>query len=468
METQERVEREINLMELFWNLLLGWRQIICLGIIFALLLGGMKYFMSARSYKAAQNLNIEEIKEEMEEEELDKLADAEQMQIRIDDYEKYMEKSALMKINPYEKPVLELQYYVESDYIINYTKDSKRDYTNEVASLYCNYISGGDVAQKVIEKAGLTITKEDFRELLSVSQNLGTFYVSVSYSEIDKLQEISNVVKSLLEEKSTELQKIGAHTLQVVNESQNIVVDTALIDRKSAMTASISSLKTQLQTAKTAMTAEQTAAFEADIEELRGEKEEEEEAPGFSIKFVILGALVGMFLACAWIACKMLFTAKLQNSEEIRSMYGIRLLGEVAASSEKKRFLSVIDKQILAVKNRKKKSLSVDKQIKVVSANIALSCKQQGIDCIYLTGSEYEKLDVSVLDKIKKELSAQKIKVKEGENISYDAASLQAGIETGNILFVEQKGQSIYDEIYREINLAKEQKGNILGAVVIA
>ena len=32
METQERTEREIDLIELFWKVLLGWRQIICIGI----------------------------------------------------------------------------------------------------------------------------------------------------------------------------------------------------------------------------------------------------------------------------------------------------------------------------------------------------------------------------------------------------------------------------------------------------
>ena len=119
------------------------------------------------------------------------------------------------------------------------------------------------------------------------------------------------------------------------------------------------------------------------------------------------------------------------------------------------------------MKNRKKKFLPLEKQIKVVAANIALSCKQEGIDCIYMTGSEYEKADAAILERMKKALSEQKIKVRDGENISYDAASLQVCIETGNIVFVEQKGQSIYDEIYHEINLAKEQKGNILGAVVL-
>ena len=463
METQERVEREINLAELFWNVLLGWRQIICFGVVFAVLLGGMKFVMNVRSSQSLQDINVEEAKEELEEEELNKIEDAKQMQIRIDDYEKYMEKSPLMQINPYQKPVQELQYYVKSDYIINYTKDRERDYTTEVASLYRNYIMGGEMVQKVIDSAGLSINKEDLGELLQVtpSSEQGTFYINM-----EKLQEISDVVKSLLEQKSTELQKVGSHSLELISESQNVVVDTTLIDRKSNMTTSMTTLKTQLQTMKTAMTPQQTAIFEAEMEEIRGEKETEEES-GFSIKYVILGTIVGMFLACAWIACRMLFTARLQSSEEIRSMYGIRLLGEVSASSDKKRFMSVIDKKILAVKNRRKKYLPLEKQIKVVAASIALSCKQEGIDCVYMTGSEYEKADAAVLERIKKELSDQKIKVRDGENISYDAASLQACIETGNIVFVEQKGQSIYDEIYREINLAKEQKGNILGAVVL-
>ena len=48
MEVQERVDREINLVELFWQFLLSWRQIICFGIIFAVLLGGLKYVRDVR------------------------------------------------------------------------------------------------------------------------------------------------------------------------------------------------------------------------------------------------------------------------------------------------------------------------------------------------------------------------------------------------------------------------------------
>lgn len=270
-----------------------------------------------------------------------------------------------------------------------------------------------------------------------------------------------------MEQKSLELQKIGSHTLEVINESQNVVVDTALIERRETIANTVNSLKSQLQSIKNGMSDEQTAIFKAELEEIRGEKVDDLEEPGFSVKFVILGVLVGIFLTCAWIICKMLFAVKLQEPGEVRSMFGIRLFGEISISSEKKRFLSVIDKWILAIKNRRKKSMSMEKQIKVISANIALSCRQQGIECIYMTGSEYEKMDTEVLGKIKKELSVHGVKVKEGENIFYDAVSLQKGIEVGNILLVEQKGLSIYDEILNEINLVAEQKGNILGAVVL-
>ncbi len=84
-----------------------------------------------------------------------------------------------------------------------------------------------------------------------------------------------------------------------------------------------------------------------------------------------------------------------------------------------------------------------------------------------MTGSEFEKADATVLAMLKQELSTQGIQVKEGGNIFYDVESLKQGTEIGNILFVEQKGESIYDEISNELNLANEQKNNIVGFVVL-
>ena len=109
----------------------------------------------------------------------------------------------------------------------------------------------------------------------------------------------------------------------------------------------------------------------------------------------------------------------------------------------------------------------MEQQIKIIAANIALSCRQQKIDCIYMTGSEYENVNADILNLLKKELSSQNVKLKEGGSIYYDTESLKQSSEIGNIVLVEQKELSIYDEISHELNLAKEQNTYILGAIVL-
>lgn len=469
METQERMEREINLLELFWNILLGWRQIICFGLLFAILLGGVKYARDTRAYQAAQNMDKEQEEEALTEEELEQVTEAKELTAQMAEYENYMEESAWMQIDPYKEPRLTLQYYVKSDYVINYTRDNVHDYTGDVVSAYGNYASSGEMSNKIIEEAGLSISQEDFSELRSVDMDGTTLVITIAYPQEEKLAAIEESVQKQISKKESEFQQIGSHKMVFLGGTQDFVVDQDLIDRKSVVVDTVTRLKGQVDNLKTNMTEPQLNLLKNDKEEEAGEKEEENliPKPGFSVKYAVLGAVFGIFLVCVWIVCKMLFTARLQSSEEIRNLYGMRLLGEIEVPSKQSRFLPGIDAKLLAVKNRRKKKLSPDQQIKMTSANIALSCKQQGIDHIYLTGSEYEKADKKVLESLKQELSAQGVQIQEGGNIFYDAESLKQGTAIGHLLFVEQIRQSIYDEISNELNLAREQKTNILGIVVL-
>lgn len=183
MGTQDRMEREINLAELLWNILFSWRQIICCGIIFAILLSGMKYVQDSRSYRAAQNKDTEQEEVLLTVEEAKQVEDAEILMKRIGEFQNYLETSELMQIDPYKKPVVELQYYVESDYTYNYTQDNQSDYTGDLMSLYYNYIRSGEMSKKVIEEAKLTITQADFSELCYVSQNGRTMSVMLTWTE---------------------------------------------------------------------------------------------------------------------------------------------------------------------------------------------------------------------------------------------------------------------------------------------
>lgn len=464
MEVQENMEREINLIELFWNILFRWRQILCFFVCFSVLISGAKYAGDIIKYKAAQNVEAEEI--ELTSEEQEQVEAAKGMIERIENYEQYLNESVLMQLDPYAKPVIDLQYYVESDYTYNYTKDNHSDYTGDLMALYYNYVKSGEMSNKVIKDAELSISQADFSELCSVTLNGSTMAVAITWNDEKKLEEISKILKSELDKKEKDFQEVGSHRLKLLRESQNVIADTDLAEKKNNFSNNVTNINTQLNTLKTNMSEQQLNQLQNEVG-LEDKKLEETAQPGFPYRYMILGGCLGVFLFCCWIACKFIFEAKLQNPEEIKTFYNVRLLGEITIQPKKKRFLSVIDDRLLEIKNRRKKKLSVEQQIKMIAANISLSCKQQSIKQIYMTGSEYENMDAIILNMLKQELAAQDVQVMEGGNIFYDADSLKKGTEIRNILFVEQTGQSIYDEITNELNLAKEQKNQIIGVVVL-
>lgn len=468
MESKDKMEREINLAELFWNILFSWRQIICSALIFAILLTGIKYFRDKSTFLAAQKNDSAQEEVQLTSEEEEQIESAKIMMSRIENYQKYLDESALMQINPYEKPIIELQYYVESDYTYNYTRDNRADYTGDVMALYCNYVRSGEMSDKIIKAAKLSVSQADFSELCYAIQNGNTMAITIAWAETEKLDEISDLVKNELIQKETDFQEVGSHKLKLLRESKNVIADTDLAERKNLFSNNVANINMQLNSLKTNMSEQQLKLLQNENESGNEINEVIMDKPSINEKYMFVGLVFGLCLMCFLIVLKTIFNEKLQVSQEICDLYNIRMLGEISLQLDRKRFMSFVDNKLLEIKNRRKKKLSKEQQIKVIAANILLTCKQQKIEHIYMTGSEYEDIDTKTLDMLKAELVAQNVHVTEGENIFYDAESLKQGTEIGNLLFVEQTGKSIYDEIFNEVNLAKEYKNYIIGFVILA
>lgn len=465
MQMQERENREIDLLELFWKILFSWRQVICFGVIFAILFGGMKYVKDIRAYQVIQNDDVEE--SELSEDEMLQVSEAINLKRRMHEYENYLESSALMNTNLYEKPVVELQYYIDSDYTFNYTKESKIDYTSDLTTMYSNYITSGEMGMKIMEKVKSSVNLADISEFWSVNRDGNSIFISFTCPDENKMDDIAESIKEQLRSKEKEFQEVGIHELKLLSESENLVVDNALIDRKNAISNSIAALNTQFNNLMSVLTDEQIDLVE---KEQGGEEEVDElkiSKPKLNLKYTILGAAIGIFLVCIYIVYSMLFSADLQNSEEIRLIHNIRLLGEVEIQPKKKRLLSGIDDLLVSLKYPRKKKLTLAQQIKMIASKVSLYCKQYGTDCIYITGSDYGNVDNKFLVMLKEEMISQNIQIKEGENIFYNAESLKQGTEIGTMLFVEQVGHSIFKEITNELHLAEDQNNNILGVIVL-
>lgn len=478
-------EREISIGDLLWKLVYGWRLIIVWAVVLAVCLGGLKYVKDVRATKALSQveiISIEEKEENLSEEEKKALEDARAVQNSIAEKQDYQSRSALMRINPYAKPVVTLQYYVDTHYIMNYTQDIELDYSAEIVAAYTSYVENKGLLSNVSDTLKWEMADPYLAELISVGRRVSndsdvsdttngsgnTFVVYLTGEDEEQLKELTSAVEVAIEDyKPTLEQKIGTHDLVLVSSLTSTVVDATLMNTQTALADSITTLQTKLDT--------MTAAFSAAQKQiLEGEKEVEEESEpeervslgaSISVKYIILGAFVGIFLACVWIALRYILSNKLKGISEFEELYGLRIFGELEdKEGKKKRFLAVVDRCL--DKLRKKEQWTLEEQKELILTNLTVSCKKEAISKLFVTSSLHlTEAEKQLLETVTKELKAAGVQVVFGENIIRNAKSFEQMSEIGTVVLVEKAEQTQYKNLEKELTLCAQQGARVFGVI---
>ena len=127
--------------------------------------------------------------------------------------------------------------------------------------------------------------------------------------------------------------------------------------------------------------------------------------PVFSKKYVVLGFVMGIFLAALYLVCVEILSNKLQEAEELVRFYKLRQFGILTQNKGSKGFTGFL----LRIKYRNQKMLSADASIQLAISNIELYCKNEGIMKVFLTGSEIERVAKTTITKIVEGLAAKGI-----------------------------------------------------------
>ena len=487
------VEKVISLRELFWQIVMAWRFWIISGIIFAVLISGMHYVKGMKTYHAevAQQKAAEELEELTEEveassstdftkDELQQIQDAKSIKKAMEKSRKYLKNSVLMNIDPYQEKALVMQYYIDSDYSWNINQDIESDYTSAVTAAYAEYVKSGAITSKIKKELGLDLDEKYIEELISVDEleaevkSNSILSVQVVYTDEETLNEMATVVEACIEGQTSVISDtVGSHTLKLLSENVVTQTDSELAAQQSVAQTQLSNYRNQLNALTNVMSEEQLA--ELDITVAADTLEEEEEAdtevvvqapptkPSYSIKYLILGFLVGVLLVVLWVCAKVIFSSTLQNSEELSDLYGVRLLGCI----RKEEKVSKVDEFLLNLKNRKRKKISREAAENILISNLELACRAENIQKIFLTGTEIEHVDKAWITAFTGKMQNVGIEVVYGENVCYSAVALRDAVEIGTAVLLEQSNQSIYDEISKELKMLKEQNVRILGGICL-
>lgn len=494
MENNKKVGKfdiDIEIKDLLWEFVRRWRMIVILAVICGMALAAYQYRVdSNKTDVVTVKKTQEQLEQSMGQQDLDEVAAAVALKRQMDEKSTYMENSVLMQVNAYEENTVVLQYYVRAE---------NKEVATEVASVYRAYVNDDALAQAIIDEGNYELQPMYLAELISINKEENNLYIqaeneeesvnlnvtssakerSFSIKVIGATKEEAEIlavaVKDALQKYSAMAASIGTHQLELVGENSSIIVDQSLAELQNRNATAIKTIGNNLDKMKNEMTSDQISlyVYRTTIPTEGAENSSNgnttiQKGAQISFKHFFIGMIVGIILACGLIFVFYLFAPALRNSEEIKTLYGVKVIGLVHDSKfQKKKLFGFIDRFIEKLQNRKKKSLSYEQEIQIVCANILLDCQKNEIKEVYLTSSIGEDIPEEVRNTIAMKCEENGIHITSGNAICYDAEALKQLAQIGNVIFIEKKRNSLYDELYSEISLCKEHNIHVIGMIVL-
>lgn len=474
MEKKQKLEIDIELKDLFWEVIRNWRIIICCMLVGGILLGAVSY---VQSYKAA-NATVatptvtaktpEEVMAELNIDELERVISAVQLKAQIDAKSQYISESVLMQINPFEKNSVSLEYIFDGAEALRAMES------------YANWIENGEfLADSDAEDAMYK------SELVSVSTNMeaGVLFVTITHVDEASCVMLANEVKEALSAYTNTLTNQGiGFECRLLSELQGISVDEELHAYQDAYLKACIDDQDKLKKMKADMNGNQVKVYlhlERDVFDRGGEEEKAEaedtvvtppaepKKVSVSMSKVIIGMILGAVLAVVYIFLRYLLCGTIRVPGEMEVLYGVDLLGTVREEEKKKAAFAAVDKVIWKLEHAKEKRGSREEELKLAAASIAIQCQKYDFDTIYVTGTNLSNVAQETLEALSKEVAARGIKVASGVDVSENAESLLVASKVGNIVLVEKKRTSAYKNILKCVRACGTNHIQVLGSIIV-
>ncbi|MBQ3146659.1 MAG: hypothetical protein IJB91_02885 [Oscillospiraceae bacterium] len=324
--------------------------VLIFAVIFALLLGGWQGFKLLEAAKAPKNspAQIEDRYEKALKAYQEERAHLERQvadkQKQLDNQIAYNEESLLMKIDPLNKTVTTIHLMIsgldnEELNQMFLTETLAIDYAigriQKQYSLYWDRIT----LQKELTGTPYRGVEEKYIQevvVFSISSS-GGGYMTISVTA--ETEEISNQVAqtllhTLLEYQPTVVKNSFDHQISLVSQSTKIEIDEELEKSQNANLEKVKGYQTELAALKESLAALAEPSRDAAITTgmiLKG-----------TVKYMVLGAALGLVLSVVWVVLSYLFRNRVELSRHLAQVLTVPMLG--AASAQKGLFRPLADK----------------------------------------------------------------------------------------------------------------------------
>lgn len=456
---------EIDLIMIMKKLLLQWKAILIVAIIFGIVGMNVQYAKAVSEAKLAeQEVDIESL---LTEDEIDAVETAVSLNQKITDLETYISSSLLMSVDPLD--------YEQVSTVITIHASAGTD-ARDIAALYVAEIQSNEFVEKLIDGMNRKTTVSYVNNIMTVYHEKYESSVDTSIANTDQVKLSIIVPKGWNGDKLSEIVQSAAEEVEISNYANQYTASLDYMDvnenssfelqqKQKSITDSVSTLKSQLSTDTSAFSDNQTKLYE---EKTAVESEEEDtgdtesvEAPQRSKKYFVVGAVFGiLFYACIY-GCMVMFG----NATSSELVSGANVLATIYKPRDKKKFLAVVFDDKFLKRLLFKKESDIDAKMQQVAQNLEIAMKSRENKEVYIVGSQFAAGELkAILDQKLDSVKLNFVEVEDEESISAFVKEVKA---EDAYLIVLEDGMTSKEDAMKLQSIASTGEIQNMGQIVV-
>ena len=478
-------EINIDLSDAFLRLLLKWRQILSFMLIFGIVFNGLGYVKKVNEAKGQADILLAQENKAEDKQVLHAVNVYQKYQNNYDAREKYLEQSIKMQIDPNRVPKVSVQYFIDNHYEVVYPVMSKKNTTKDIINSIIHKLYDKTIYEQISEATGLKKEDSYIKELIEVNYNDPDFMtINVIGRNQEEASAIAEVLCSNIDGIASDLKEVyGDFSITQASYQYSENSNQDLLTEKQNQISTLESINNSCSNLVSKLTEEQKKEFDKLIDQENEEiKETEqngdvpEEAADdmyvsiLQLKYLIFGLIAGLFLYCAAYLLYYIFGGKIRVEEDIKKTFHIPVIGAVYSPDQKKKIFGAIDNLILNLADSRRKYLSFDERMQMISSGAANAASRNQYSRIFVTGSSFAPDCQNIQEIMIRNLNAEScinLNAEGGKAVFLDVLSQNKLTESDAVILIEKAGTSYYKDIQEELEICNRYKVPVLGCVFV-
>lgn len=499
-------EIEINLRDFFLRIFMQWRKFFVFMLVGAVLIGGVlsirSYFgvyeteekvqRSSDEYEQLLIEKLTKVNSELEEREIAEVSSAFQIYrdalYSYDAALEYQENSIKMHLNPNAAPTLKASYYVDNHYEMSYPVIDKTNNINAICNALSDALRNEETCKKISKRLGWDKDNWYISELISSRSENGILHITILAPKQEDCEDMFDVIAEMIEKQSEEMEgTFGDFDVTLLEEHFDICVNNDLQTTQTNQIYYMENAKSTYRNAGSSLGSMQKESFDLLVElfeikdnyvsEQKDDMDELMEASAhdyFQLKYVIVGALLGIVLLGVWVFLKYLLSTKMRVADDMESVYGVDVLAVADVKKStigfskngKKKCFSFVDELVLRILGYTQ-ALDEKEAGILASSEIVAIAKKMGMKKVYVVSTACTKRCKGIQKSIYKLLEKDLEIVFNEERVLECPKELERMVEYDGLVLVEECGETTYKDVKQVVTCCRKSNVPIIGGVVI-